>query len=787
MTLLHVQSIDLPDIVLTKAANKSAAHRALANLALTRGLVPVLPPQEKLIGLSLHLHADVLAKLQQVADAHGLKLSAAFAALVNAGLAEITGIGKADEKQRKLNMEEVEASLLLPPGTQDRPDQMKFWKNLASGLMLNKVTMVEASTGVGKGKGIISAAIMCARRGKVPVIIAAPTTKILAQLWSEYAPNDKAAAKYMLKKTEGITAAFLPGRHELVDEVRLCAHLAEFPDERVQAWVDAGGPVSDATALSSCAAMHGITLRWLMSDLRLICSTFRAEDFALSDSTPPESEGAQINAKLREAAAAADIVFCTQTMLALVSRFGWSLLPRVSERDEDENQVNTPVIICDEAHLLEEAMAKVASDGLSLFRLRVQLNNAIRATGSGKGSALAKAVGVVRDMIDLCRNAHETTESLVITKGYSRDGQEASPAAKKILHESPALLKQLNELFKTKGTMQTVEGIRDYRATVTTILATMAHGDNRLAIEYSPHWRYPMFSVGPANVKPQLSAMWNSASGGAALVSATFWLPSWDGSFRVDYMRDLLALPIHRLDTPPPVEWKEIYHSPVRYVFSKEMIGQLVPPEDSTSERYADWCQAQGRMIARFNVDAVGGTLVLCTSYQQVRLLSEAMVAEGIAPERIVVNSGRLIDDQERFVAAHTEGLKPLWLVLGPGWAGVDLVQRDGSGMPVPSELDTLLTDLVVTRIPFGLNRSVTMQARMEKNFKSTTYEAMLRLKQGLGRLIRRQGLKGRRLLVLDGRLEQPGLSPFMAAAIKDVHLLLGKYVKRRVLGGNCR
>lgn len=194
----------------------------------------------------------------------------------------------------------------------------------------------------------------------------------------------------------------------------------------------------------------------------------------------------------------------------------------------------------------------------------------------------------------------------------------------------------------------------------------------------------------------------------------------------------------------------------------------------------AAWCTAQARIIARFSESAAGGTLVLCASYVQVQALGRALVAEGISPGRIIENSGQLAVDQAKYTVLYRQGTRPLWLALGPAWTGLDLADPEAADPAA----DHLLSDLVITRIPLGLNRSVTQEARQARNFQTTAFDALLRLKQGLGRLIRRADLKNRRLFILDGRLtcDVALNNTFTKHLVRDVFLLIRQYKKTMVI-----
>ncbi len=57
--------------------------------------------------------------------------------------------------------------------------------------------------------------------------------------------------------------------------------------------------------------------------------------------------------------------------------------------------------------------------------------------------------------------------------------------------------------------------------------------------------------------------------------------------------------------------------------------------------------------------------------------------------------------------------------------------------------------------MPFGTNRTAVHKARIKRlGFDIEAMEAALRLKQGLGRLIRREGVIGRRIWMMDGRVQ---------------------------------
>jgi CRISPR type IV-associated DEAD/DEAH-box helicase Csf4 len=161
------------------------------------------------------------------------------------------------------------------------------------------------------------------------------------------------------------------------------------------------------------------------------------------------------------------------------------------------------------------------------------------------------------------------------------------------------------------------------------------------------------------------------------------------------------------------------------------------------------WYTTIARAISRVAKDAAGGTLVLCTSYADAEELGK----------RLASLKGRLIT-QERddsikaltsiFKEKARAGKRPVWLATGAAWTGLNL--RDD--LAVDASDDRILTDLVITRSPLCRNRTATHMARVSRlGFEQELLDTAFTLRQGLGRLIRREGLKRRRIWFLDGRI----------------------------------
>ncbi len=99
---------------------------------------------------------------------------------------------------------------------------------------------------------------------------------------------------------------------------------------------------------------------------------------------------------------------------------------------------------------------------------------------------------------------------------------------------------------------------------------------------------------------------------------------------------------------------------------------------------------------------------------------------------------------EKQYRALHLLNKKPVWLSTGRAWTGLDLVDKQ-----VNAESDTIVTDLVITKIPFSTNQSLSHKTRVNRFFNNECYDSALVLRQGIGRLKRRPGEPNKNIWVL--------------------------------------
>lgn len=158
---------------------------------------------------------------------------------------------------------------------------------------------------------------------------------------------------------------------------------------------------------------------------------------------------------------------------------------------------------------------------------------------------------------------------------------------------------------------------------------------------------------------------------------------------------------------------------------------------------------------------AKGGTIILLTSYALLDKFKEAGSYSRFSNRMMFHDRGIAFQQQKmNFINQSLQNKRPVWFALGNAWTGLDI---SGHQYDLPAKEDNLLTDLIIPRVPFGLNTSMTGLSR--NNFqvneagKLTVFptsgrnDAAFLFKQGIGRLVRREGVPAKNLWVLDARI----------------------------------
>ncbi len=440
--------------------------------------------------------------------------------------------------------------------------------------------------------------------------------------------------------------------------------------------------------------------------------------------------------------------------------------------------------LIDEAHLFESNVANALAHTVSLYSYRRHLTHLARAKllpASAIRGPL-RAFEVLRKHVETLDTADGGDIDLLDT-GPSSDTVRALLAeiSAPVIDRRARLAKAANQ-DRNPASAAAIRDTLQQADAITLALRARTNTQMRARLQFSPVLGYPQLAVGRASVRADLELFWGTLDA-AACVSATLYLTRGDNTESAGYMQGILSIPPSRMREFPTVTpgW---VRAPVTALWIPESVKGtsatssdrlwLRPPsrrdklEPADRARWEDeWLDEVAEVIGSIYAGnaggvapAAGGTLVLCTSYVTVEGLARRLVERGSA----VLSAQRqrsLSHQRAEFFARRAE--RPIWLAVGGAWTGLDV---NGDAIGLKAEEDNLITELVIPRLPFGTNRSLTHQTRMERTpgMPWDLLDAAMRTKQGLGRPIRREGLPhNRRFWILDGRLNDDDFAEYLA------------------------
>lgn len=416
-------------------------------------------------------------------------------------------------------------------------------------------------------------------------------------------------------------------------------------------------------------------------------------------------------------------------------------------------------LMVDECHLFESSLSRVLSNYVAIRQIGRELREFMEAGGKVSKTSI-KQVNLALKDITACgpsSDAESRSGDVVILNGANSERHpELIPAIRTIVNVIEGIK------APAKGSEPIASGLylalkRDLMA-----LRAVANGSYGM-LNFSPTRKFPQMIVGRPSIESMLRQLWAFVEG-ASCVSATIYLPKGNTT-TAWYLKSVLAIPDHReVEYSPSIgPWiyrpvKEIWQpsderdienlTPTSYVAYKMSEAQFIKDTEL-------WHQSISKSIVeRVLSSAAGGILVLCTSYKTCNDVA-GYLSESSKDVVIVEAKPSLSLSQQKmmFIAARKEGKQSIWLATGGAWTGLDVSGKD---IGIDAEEDKLLTDLVIPRLPFYTNRSITHQHR--KIYRPSTnwevFETCFAFRQALGRLIRRVGLpKNRKIWMLDARM----------------------------------
>lgn len=677
--------------------------------AIEKQLAPTVLPPQQIVSFTATLPPHLIDQLKSISHTSGLSLAGTAAGLIEANIALLASEGNTDEEQPAAPPPLVGAERV-------RPILHGLLVKANEGIEQGKIAFAEAATGTGKGRMIASLAASAAARGD-SVVVSAPLA-VTWQLLDDLAELEQA-----------VTAGFdlILGRANFVSPQALAAWADDENHTDMLAWIAGGGkPLTDRARKAE--TLLGKPLRWLLDDALSIDSELPITSIMLTPDAGEDCEGEQVYQALRNNKGAAAIVLCSHHLLA--SHIRQAQMMGLTDEDEDHPALPLPLtidtLIVDEAHLLESAFAAINSHTLHLRPLIRSVEREIR---TGRTALLASlndlAAFVSTKASEKARSNHHTLASMDGLADILKALDSAIQKAK---------------LTKT----QQAEPIKVQLEVARSGIRAALSGSMTLKCEVSPVRKYPQLIVGRASLDKVMAFLWDRVAG-AALISATLY--SDDNSAKL--ARWKLGVPPARALYLPAVHPAWVAKS-VRL----RDVRVAIAPDDSEA-----WLDELAEKVMVVADGARGGVLVLCTSHLNTQGLAQRLkdhLGNRLIAQTPGVAANRCISE---FKANYHNGIMPVWIGLGAAWTGINL-----SDDAKPAEDDYMLTDLVIARLPLGVNRSLTHERRTSiAGFSIVAQEAAWHLRQGLGRLVRREGVPQRNLWVLDNRVDDkaPWLTPF--------------------------
>ena len=218
----------------------------------------------------------------------------------------------------------------------------------------------------------------------------------------------------------------------------------------------------------------------------------------------------------------------------------------------------------------------------------------------------------------------------------------------------------------------------------------MLDGRQNVWLDFSPVVRTPRLTVGPSHLMRPFEALWDSCRA-AGLLSGTLYLPNADGRLSSGFLRMKLCVPRERALEINPVHPSWNFTAPTIYLPGEATARALTYPGTAEDEGGASevhrWHETLAGHLSEISATALGGTLVLCCSYIDVRALS-ALLTDGLGGRLLSsLSGGSLRTSVEEFIQQSRKKARPVWLATGSAWtrsrSGGPRNVRSGLGYPV--------------------------------------------------------------------------------------------------------
>jgi ATP-dependent DNA helicase DinG len=620
-----------------------------------------------------------------------------------------------------------------------RPQQQDMAVAVARALEEERHLIVEAGTGVGKSLAYLVPAILFALEQHKKAIISTHTINLQEQLVQKDIP--------ILKKVLPVEfeAALMKGRQNYLCPRRLERALQSSKE------LFTGPEESELTRIAEWASK---TRDGTLSDMSIepdpkVWAQVCSEAHLCTQKTCGQNSRCFYQ-QARKRLLAADVIVLNHTLLFM-------LLGSPDEQEGRESGFLFPndFIIFDEAHTVEQVASKQVGIGVSQYGLRSTIQRLYNArTRKGLFTVMRDAEGVrlAADLIDDVEGFFNAVESKSdFRKGREFRVRDIDLVPDTITGRLVALQARIAEIVKRaddeiiKAELQEFgRRIRDAREGIAIFLEQAAPQHVYWVERTGKTARFLSLNAAPIDLAPVLRRMLFRDNCCCAMTSATLAVGRPD----LAYFRERIGA-----DEAEPLQ----LGSP--FDFQKQMkiyvVRKMPDPRD------AGYTKELERWIAHFVEKTGGAAFVLFTSYRDMQLVAGEMQKFFVEKKmNLLIQGGGM--PRTKLLEQFKSMPRSVLFGTDSFWGGVD----------VPGEA---LSNVIITRLPFAVPDTPLIEAKLELiqargGDAFTEYslpEAILKLRQGVGRLIRTTTDHGI-IVILDNRIvTRPYGRAFMQALPK--------------------